>query len=300
MADEKNCRTCCRNFFDDKPDAPDRFYVVESKALSKYFLTGILAISVLALWALSVNWIIEETDRGCRQYLKALNDPLTVPPIPSSSQAPSDVPTHYPSSFPTGSPTSSSTGTIFRDPPPIGDDDTTNVPDVRPDPDEVMERIMSDPEAAEMCKKWIREKFISTNELVVLHNLTFGLVTAVVVAFLTRFNDPNNSYHGFNILCTGRVTFLKVRYLFLKLFSFLLPRCYLFFWIWFGMKCLIRGSRRGEVFGPTLYATGHAWLGSAIAIVYNMFVAEDEKDEPEDAEIPPTEDRGPTNQSITE
>ena len=134
----------------------------------------------------------------------------------------------------------------------------------------------------ENCHNHLHHQFYNNSPIVTLHNLTFGLVSAVVVSQIGSHQQQqqqspqknkslniltNQLLHATTKSASGSHILLRVVYYFIT-WS---PRLYVLMWIPTGCACLLCGAIWGEEASGPLYVTGQAWLGIAITTVYLFF-----------------------------
>jgi len=130
------------------------------------------------------------------------------------------------------------------------------------------------------CQYYLTQSFNKNSAIVTLHNLTFGLVSAVVVSQIGSHQQQQQSQQknrSINKLTNqllhatestpGSCIVSRLVYNFITW----TPRIYVVTWIFTGCACLICGSIWGSEYSGPLYVTGQAWLGIAITTVYLFF-----------------------------
>ncbi len=138
-----------------------------------------------------------------------------------------------------------------------------------------------------------------------VHNITFGLVTAVVTFQLGEVTAKSSSglYAHFEPIKRERETRRRQdvynnasHFFFLSratsacwdsfwynaiVFS---PRVFVLMWIWCGLVCLIVGSILGPERSGPIYTTGQTWLGFSITTTYTYFGIDSKSDSESDSE----------------
>ncbi|OEU05672.1 hypothetical protein FRACYDRAFT_258704 [Fragilariopsis cylindrus CCMP1102] len=130
------------------------------------------------------------------------------------------------------------------------------------------------------CQYYLKHSFDKNSAIVTLHNLTFGLVSAVVVSQIGSHQQQqqsqqknrsinkltNRMLHTTKSASESRIV-LRVVYEFITW----TPRIYVLTWILTGCACLLCGTIWGAEYSGPLYVNGQAWLGIAITTVYLFF-----------------------------
>ena len=126
------------------------------------------------------------------------------------------------------------------------------------------------------CIYYLQTQFNQNSAIVSLHNLTFGLVSAVVVSKIGSHQQQQQSQQ--NKLMTNQLLHATkatpgshIRFRLVYNFVMWTPRIYVLTWIFIGCLCLICGSMWGSDYSGPLYVTGQTWLGIAITTVYLFF-----------------------------
>ena len=119
-----------------------------------------------------------------------------------------------------------------------------------------------------------------SSDIVTLHNLTFGLVSAVVVSQIgchqqqQQSQQKNRSINKLTnqlLHATQSTPGTHIVSRFVYNFIMWTPRLYVLTWIFTGCACLVCGSIWGSEYSRPLYNSGQAWLGIAITAVYLSF-----------------------------
>ena len=145
------------------------------------------------------------------------------------------------------------------------------------------------------CLYYLRKQFHRNSAIVTLHNLMFGLVSAVVVSQIgihqqqqQQGQEKNRSINN-QLLHAAKSAFGLRRIVLFLVYNFITwtPRIYIVMWILTGCACLLCGVIWGSEYSGPLYITGQAWLGIAITTVYLFFglqetAKEKEKDNEEE------------------
>ena len=131
---------------------------------------------------------------------------------------------------------------------------------------------MTEEEKAVSCQHFLDGQFHKNSAIVTLHNLSFGLVSAVVVSQIGSHQQQQQSQQknrSINKL-THQLLHATTKRL---LYNFITwtPRIYIVTWILTGCACLLCGALWGSDSSGPLYVTGQAWLGIAITTVYLFF-----------------------------
>ena len=130
------------------------------------------------------------------------------------------------------------------------------------------------------CNFFLQAEFNQNSAIVTLHNLTFGLVSAVVVSQIGSHQQPQQSQQenrAINKLTNQLLHATKstpgshIVSRFVYNFIMWTPRLYVLTWIFTGCSCLLCGSIWGSEYSGPLYVTGQTWLGIAITTVYLFF-----------------------------
>jgi len=119
------------------------------------------------------------------------------------------------------------------------------------------------------CNFYLETDFNENSAIVTLHNLTFGLVSAVVVSKIGSHQKQQHSRQ--DKLMTNQLLHATNRFRFVYHFVMWTPRIYVLTWIFVGCVCLLCGSMWGSEYSGPLYITGQTWLGIAITTVYLFF-----------------------------
>ena len=131
-----------------------------------------------------------------------------------------------------------------------------------------------------LCQVFLEHTFDNNNPMVTLHNLTFGLVSAVVVSQIGRHQQQQQSHQKnksinklANMLLHATESTPGSRIVSRLVYNFITwtPRIYIVTWIFTGCACLLCGSIWGFEYSGPLYVTGQAWLGVAITTAYLFF-----------------------------
>ena len=136
-------------------------------------------------------------------------------------------------------------------------------------------------------KLWAKTSFASS--LGTVHNITFGLITAVVISQLGETSEDSGLYKSFEPVRNqqkdklraislegshhGRMwysceVFLSSIFELLIIYS---TRFYIILWIVVGFVCLICGAYLSEFRSGPIYTTGQTWLGISITMTYTYF-----------------------------
>ena len=132
------------------------------------------------------------------------------------------------------------------------------------------------------CVLYLEAHFNKNSAIVTLHNLSFGLVSAVVVSQIgSHQQQPQQSQQknrSINKLtnqllhaATKSTPGPHIMSRFVYYFITWTPRLYILTWIFTGCTCLLCGSIWGSEYSGPLFVTGQAWLGIAITTVYLFF-----------------------------
>ena len=130
------------------------------------------------------------------------------------------------------------------------------------------------------CVFYMEAHFNKNSAIVTLHNLSFGLVSAVVVSQIGSHQQQQQSQQknrSINKLtnqllhATQSTPGSHIVSRFVYNFIMWTPRLYVVTWIVTGCACLLCGSMWGSEYSGPLYNSGQAWLGIAITTVYLSF-----------------------------
>lgn len=142
--------------------------------------------------------------------------------------------------------------------------------------------------ATEIEKHKICEELFASS-LGTVHNITFGLITAVVISQLGETSEDSGLYKSFEPVRNqqkaklraislegshhGRMwysceVFLSSIFELLIIYS---TRFYIILWIVVGFVCLICGAYLSEFRSGPIYTTGQTWLGISITMTYTYF-----------------------------
>ena len=130
------------------------------------------------------------------------------------------------------------------------------------------------------CDFYMEAHFNQNSAIVTLHNLTFGLVSAVVVSQIGSHKQQQQSQQknrSINKLTNQLLHATKAtpgsRILSWLVYNFITwtPRLYILTWIFTGCSCLVCSSMWSSEYSGPLFVTGQAWLGIAITMVYLFF-----------------------------
>jgi len=119
------------------------------------------------------------------------------------------------------------------------------------------------------CNFFLEADFNQNSAIVTLHNLTFGLISAVVVSKIGSHQQQQHSRQ--NQLMTNRLLHATKATRLVYNFVMWTPRIYVLTWIFVGCLCLLCGSMWGSEYSGPLYVTGQTWLGIAITTAYLFF-----------------------------
>ena len=131
-----------------------------------------------------------------------------------------------------------------------------------------------------LCEVFLERTFDRNSPMVTLHNLTFGLVSAVVVSQIGRHQQQqqnqqkNKSINKLaNQLLHATESTPGSRIVSRLVYNFITwtPCIYIVTWIFTGCACLLCGSIWSLEYSGPLYVTGQAWLGVAITTAYLFF-----------------------------
>jgi len=131
------------------------------------------------------------------------------------------------------------------------------------------------------CVFYMEAHFNKNSAIVTLHNLSFGLVSAVVVSQIgshqqqqQQSQQKNRSINKLTnqlLHPTKSTPGSHIMSRFVYYFITWTPRLYILTWIITGCACLLCGSTWGSKYSGPLFVTGQAWLGIAITTVYLFF-----------------------------
>ena len=131
-----------------------------------------------------------------------------------------------------------------------------------------------------LCQHYLTQSFNKNSAIVTLHNLTFGLVSAVVVSQIGSHQQQQQGQQktrAMNKLTNQLLHATKAtpgsHIVSRLIYNFITwtPRLYVLTWIFTGCSCLVCSSMWSSEYSGPLYVTGLAWLGMAITTVYLFF-----------------------------
>ena len=133
------------------------------------------------------------------------------------------------------------------------------------------------------CIFYLTAYFGHSSDIVTLHNLTFGLVSAVVVSQIGSHQQQQQQQSQQKNIAIKKLTnqllhatestpgSSRIMSRFVYNFITWTPQIYVVTWIVTGCACLLCGSIWGSEYSGPLFVTGQTWLGIAITTVYLFF-----------------------------
>lgn len=134
-----------------------------------------------------------------------------------------------------------------------------------------------------LCQHYLTQSFNKNSAIVTLHNLTFGLVSAVVVSQIGSHQQQQQQQSQQKNIAIKKLTnqllhatestpgSSRIMSRFVYNFITWTPQIYVVTWIVTGCACLLCGSIWGSEYSGPLFVTGQTWLGIAITTVYLFF-----------------------------